>query len=62
MLSDDFKQFYTNVDWEALTNLENIIYTQEYETNLAPMWPMIENDLPEIEDNIIRVSKLMEEE
>lgn len=61
MLSDDFKQFYTNVDWEALTNLEYIIYTQEYETNLVPMWPIIENDLP-VEDNIIRVSKLMEEE
>jgi uncharacterized protein with HEPN domain len=62
MLSDVFKKHYTIVDWETLVNLEYMTFTQEYETNLAPVWPIIENDLPEIEDKILLVSKRIEEQ
>lgn len=62
MLSDEFKRYHTQVDWETLTNLEYITFTQEYETSLAPVWPIIENDLPEIEDRVTRVAKLIEQE
>lgn len=62
MLSDEFKDFFNSVNWEAMVNLENVSLSPEFETGNQVIWGIVKEDLPYIDDKITQVNKTIESE
>ncbi len=62
MLSDDFKAYFENVNWDALVNLENTAFSPEYETGIQVIWGVVKEELGYIDDYITQVHRTIEAE
>jgi uncharacterized protein with HEPN domain len=62
MLSDEFKDKYADVDWDVLKGLQYANYDQELEMDLHPQWHIVNNDLPEMMDQLMNLSLTLERE
>jgi uncharacterized protein with HEPN domain len=61
LLSEDFKASYGDVDWDVLTNLQFATWDQEIEIDPNGLWYIIENDLPNIKDQIYEITAVLQD-
>jgi uncharacterized protein with HEPN domain len=62
LLSEEFKSFYGDIDWDAFVNLENAMYNQAYETGYEEIWSIIKKDFPKMKTQVTDLAANLEEE
>ena len=62
MLSDEFKDTYSDVDWDVLKGLQYAHFDEELELDLHPQWHIVKNDLPEVMDQIMDLTAKIDRE
>jgi uncharacterized protein with HEPN domain len=59
MISKETKLFYSEVNFEAFESLRFANYNVEVEHGYEAIWSIIENDLPEIRDEVLTITSQM---
>lgn len=62
LLTDEFKTKYGDIDWDVLKGLQYTNYDMELEMDLHPIWYIVNNDLPEIAEQILDIATQIEGE
>jgi uncharacterized protein with HEPN domain len=62
MLSDDFKDRYSDVDWDTLVGLQYAGYDQELELDAHQQWYIVSEDLPQIMNQVLDLATRIERE
>ena len=62
LLSDDFKEKHGHVDWNVLIGLQYANYDQQLELDLHPIWSIVHNDLPQINEEILDLATQLEDQ
>jgi uncharacterized protein with HEPN domain len=61
-LSRDFQLSYGNIDWNFLLDLQNVAYiAQETQVDPYSLWYMVENDLPQIKDQLYEITAVIDD-
>ena len=47
-LSEDFRQQHSNIPWEDITGMRNMLIHEYYRVDLAEVWSTVNQDLPEL--------------
>ncbi|MFZ4414672.1 MAG: DUF86 domain-containing protein [Bacteroidales bacterium] len=51
-LSKEFKEKYTQIDWDKMYSLRNIIAHHYFGINVDIIWQIIQNDIPQLKANL----------
>lgn len=56
-LSQGFKEKYTHVPWNEMRNLRNVISHEYFDVDYKAIWAIIQNDVPELKENLLEILK-----
>lgn len=56
-LSPELKAEYPEINWKAIAGFRNILVHDYLGLDLELIWTVIENRLPELRDNLAKISK-----
>jgi uncharacterized protein with HEPN domain len=62
LLSEEFKEKYGDIDWNVLIGFQYANFDEQLELDLHPIWSIIENDFPQISDEVIDLAAQLEDE
>ncbi|HEX8547283.1 MAG TPA: HepT-like ribonuclease domain-containing protein [Cytophagaceae bacterium] len=62
LLSDEFKEKHGHIDWDVLIGLQYANYDQQLELDLHPIWAIVHNDLPQLNDELLDLATQLEDE
>jgi len=54
-LPQEFKEQYTDIPWDRIAGMRNIVAHEYFGVNLKRVWKTIKDDIPELKEKIHRI-------
>lgn len=54
-LPQEFKEQYTDIPWDRIAGMRNIVAHEYFGVNLKRVWKTLKDDIPELKEKIYRI-------
>lgn len=56
-LPQEFKEQYTDIPWDRIAGMRNIVAHEYFGVNLKRVWKTLKDDIPELKNKIQKITK-----